>query len=188
MVIRSVGTGVPSLKVCEKFINSFSFFFLASSCFSRAPKRSFCAKVLNALWTSFSIGWTSLGGETLRGVVRDARKAAVFSLFESSWVLLALWGALATSLGVASGSLVSALGASAAGFRAAAFSSSGFGAAFSLAGARSCDEMIAGSTGAPLTVACPVGARRAGGVYLLDPWPVRGGKSARLTPLYLYGC
>ena len=29
-----------------------------------------------------------------------------------------------------------------------------------------CDEIIAGSTGAPATVALPVGGRRAGGVYL----------------------
>jgi hypothetical protein len=47
-----------------------------------------------------------------------------------------------------------------------------------------CDEMIAGSTGAPLTVAWPVGARRAGGVYLFSRL-VNGGKSCRRTPLYL---
>lgn len=52
------------------------------------------------------------------------------------------------------------------------------------AGAFSCDEMIAGSTGAPLTDASPVGARLAGGVYLLPP-PDSGGKSWRRTPLYL---
>ncbi len=57
-----------------------------------------------------------------------------------------------------------------------------------LSGRASCEDMIAGSTGAPLTVACPVGARLAGGVYLLlllfeEP---SGGKSCwRRTPLYL---
>ena len=46
------------------------------------------------------------------------------------------------------------------------------------------DDIIAGSTGAPTTVAWPVGARRAGGVYLLSR-PVSGGKSCLRTPLYL---
>ncbi len=44
--------------------------------------------------------------------------------------------------------------------------------------------MIAGSTGAPGTVTCPVGARLAGGVYLLVCEDASGGKS-RLTPLNL---
>jgi hypothetical protein len=50
--------------------------------------------------------------------------------------------------------------------------------------------MIAGSTGAPLTVACPVGGRLAGGVYLLPELDeVKGGKSCCLrTPLYLLRC
>jgi hypothetical protein len=54
-----------------------------------------------------------------------------------------------------------------------------------LSGRASCEDIIAGSTGAPLTVDCPVGARRAGGVYLLFE-EVRGGKSCLRTPLYLY--
>lgn len=56
-----------------------------------------------------------------------------------------------------------------------------------LSGRASCEEMIAGSTGAPLTVDCPVGALLAGGVYLLFD-DVRGGKSCCCclrTPLYL---
>jgi hypothetical protein len=54
-----------------------------------------------------------------------------------------------------------------------------------LSGRANCEEMIAGSTGAPLTVDWPVGARRAGGVYLLFE-EVNGGKSCcLLTPLYL---
>ena len=36
-------------------------------------------------------------------------------------------------------------------------------------GSASADDMIAGSTGAPGTVACPVGGRIAGGVYLFAP-------------------
>jgi hypothetical protein len=53
-----------------------------------------------------------------------------------------------------------------------------------LSGRANCDNIIAGSTGAPLTVDWPVGARRAGGVYLLLD-DVRGGKSCLRTPLYL---
>lgn len=45
--------------------------------------------------------------------------------------------------------------------------------------------MIAGSTGAPGTVGWLVGARLAGGVYLLGCPDWRGGKSSRRTPLYL---
>lgn len=57
-----------------------------------------------------------------------------------------------------------------------------------LSGRASCEEMMAGSTGAPLTVDCPVGALLAGGVYLLFE-EVRGGKSCCLrTPLYLIRC
>lgn len=59
--------------------------------------------------------------------------------------------------------------------------------AVGLSGRASCEEMMAGSTGAPLTVDCPVGALLAGGVYLLFE-EVRGGKSCCLrTPLYLIG-
>jgi hypothetical protein len=58
-----------------------------------------------------------------------------------------------------------------------------------LSGRTNCDDMMAGSTGAPLTVDCPVGARLAGGVYLLLLLEdVRGGKSCLQTPLYLFGC
>ena len=41
-------------------------------------------------------------------------------------------------------------------------------------GRASCEEMMAGSNGAPDAEAFPVGARRAGGVYLLLP-PVTSG-------------
>ena len=63
----------------------------------------------------------------------------------------------------------------------------GFLSVTALSGRANCEEMMAGSTGAPLTVDCPVGARRAGGVYLLPLFEeVRGGKSCGLrTPLYL---
>jgi hypothetical protein len=48
----------------------------------------------------------------------------------------------------------------------------------SLLGRASCDEIMAGSTGAPLTVAFPEGALLAGGVYLSDrPVTDSGGKS-----------
>lgn len=76
--------------------------------------------------------------------------------------------------GVATSGLGGALGASK-------------GLTFSPVGLASCDEMIAGSTGAPLTVDCPVGALLAGGVYLLPSLDDNnGGKSCCLrTPLYL---
>lgn len=60
-----------------------------------------------------------------------------------------------------------------------------FFSAIGLSGRASCEDMMAGSTGAPGTVDCPVGARRAGGVYLLFE-EERGGKSCcRRTPEYL---
>lgn len=46
-------------------------------------------------------------------------------------------------------------------------------------------EMIAGSTGAPDTVAVPVGARRAGGVYLFGFCEAERGVNSRRTPLNL---
>lgn len=63
------------------------------------------------------------------------------------------------------------------GFDALA-ATAGFGrSAAGLSGRASCEAMMAGSTGAPLTVACPVGARLAGGVYLLLFTEPRGGNS-----------
>ena len=54
-----------------------------------------------------------------------------------------------------------------------------------LSGRANCEDMIAGSTGAPLTVEVLVGVRLAGGVYFLAE-EFRGGKSCCLrTPLYL---
>lgn len=61
--------------------------------------------------------------------------------------------------------------------RVLAFSSEDVDAGCFLAGALICEEMIAGSIGAPLTVDCPVGALFAGGVYLLPRPSDRGGKS-----------
>jgi hypothetical protein len=77
-------------------------------------------------------------------------------------------------------------GVAASGFDALA-ATVGFGRSAGLSGRASCEDMMAGSTGAPLTVACPVGARLAGGVYLLlFEEPGSGGKSCwRRTPLYL---
>lgn len=67
----------------------------------------------------------------------------------------------------------------AAGAGTLAFSAAG------LSGRASCDDIMAGSTGAPLTVVCPVGGLLAGGVYLLFEED-SGGKSCCLrTPLYL---
>lgn len=78
------------------------------------------------------------------------------------------------------------------------FASSGFEFSFngatpsSLGGKRTLDvlgcareeEMMAGSTGAPATVECPVGALLAGGVYRFELEDVRG-VNWRATPLYL---
>lgn len=57
-------------------------------------------------------------------------------------------------------------------------------------GRANCEDMIAGSTGVPLTVDCAAGARLAGGIYLLLDED-KGGKSCLLclrTPLYLVEC
>lgn len=68
-------------------------------------------------------------------------------------------------------------GVAPSGFDALA-AKAGFGrSAVGLSGRASCEAMMAGSTGAPLTVACPVGARLAGGVYLLLFTEPRGGNS-----------
>ncbi len=75
-------------------------------------------------------------------------------------------------------------GVATSGFEGLGVGAFGFSAA-GLSGRASCADMIAGSTGAPLTVGCPVGGLLAGGVYLLLD-VVRGGKSCcLLTPLYL---
>lgn len=68
-------------------------------------------------------------------------------------------------------------GVAASGFFAGAGTAGALGfSAAGLSGRASWEDMIAGSTGAPLTVDCPVGARLAGGVYLLLE-DERGGKS-----------
>lgn len=56
-----------------------------------------------------------------------------------------------------------------------------------LSGRAICEDIMAGSTGAPGTVGWPVGARLAGGVYLFCWLGCNGGYSApfRRTPLYL---
>lgn len=51
-------------------------------------------------------------------------------------------------------------------------------------GRANCEEIIAGSKGAPAIVGCPVGARRAGVVYLFDDGA--SGCGSRLTPLNLH--
>lgn len=100
---------------------------------------------------------------------------------EAAWLpgAVTLDSGVATKLDsvVVGGVVVSALGGFVAG-GALLLSAAG------LSGRASCEDMIAGSTGAPLTVDWPVGARRAGGVYLLFD-DVSGGKSCRRTPLYL---
>ncbi len=93
---------------------------------------------------------------------------------------------LAFASGVAAVKLDSAVVRGVAASGLAVFGA-GAGLLFSLpglSGRASCADMMAGSTGAPLTVDCPVGARLAGGVdLLLDN--VRSGKSCLRTPLYL---
>ena len=108
-------------------------------------------------------------GLTLGEAVRLALPAGVFAGFGFSSAV-ALGSVAGGGVGV---SVLAAFGA-------------GAGAALLLSAATGfCNEIMAGSTGAPLTVGCPVGARRAGGVYLLLE-EVSGGKSCCLrTPLYL---
>jgi hypothetical protein len=103
--------------------------------------------------------------------------------------VLTKFGSLVVGGVLVSGCGVAGAGATLAGSAAGFFGSTTvfFGSAAGLCGRASCEDMIAGSTGAPLTVLCPVGGRRAGGVYLLDrSVDANGGKSDLSTPLYLF--
>lgn len=136
------------------------------------------AKFLKALATSRSTVAVALGtpsGLTCGDAVRLAEEDVVATAFGSG-VAVKLDSVVVG--GVETSGFAGLLGAGTAfGFSVAG-----------LSGRASCEEMMAGSTGAPVTVDCPVGARLAGGVYLLLD-EVKGGKSCCLrTPLYLYSC
>jgi len=115
--------------------------------------------------------------------------AAVSLPAAAAWAAAAAGLASALDSVLGSAAFVSGAVAGVAGFDGAAadaLASSGFGVGCLLGPAPfSCADMMAGSTGAPLTVAWPVGARRAGGVYLFSRLPRDCWASCRRTPLYL---
>jgi hypothetical protein len=201
METRSEGTGVLSLKLSANFFKSFnltslSFFILAERIWSTFLL-SRAAKPLKALATACStvavvevvvafafavvVEVVAVAVDVVVDVAAALGVSCGFGCGEGAWLLEAAIfdSGVATKLDsvVVGGVAVSALGAFAAG-AGLLFSATG------LSGRASCEDMIAGSTGAPLTVAWPVGARRAGGVYLLLEG-ARGGKSCLRTPLYL---
>jgi len=178
---RSEGTGVWSLKVSANFFKSLSLISLSFLSLLLRIDSTFLlcwvANVLKALATSRSTVAVAFGapsvltwGEAVllaEEVVVDAEGfgSGVAEKLDSVVV-----GGVATS-NLDGFALAAPLALSAA----------------ALSGRASCDDMMAGSTGAPLTVACPEGARFAGGVYLLLEFEeLKGGKSCCLrTPLYL---
>ena len=184
-----------SLKLSANFFRSFnltslSFLILAERIWSTFL-RSRAANPLKALATACSTVAVVVVEVVLVAAVVVVLALAVvaaalgvscgFGCGEDAWlaVVATFESGVATELDsvVVGGVVVSALGGFAAG-AGLLFSAAG------LSGRASCDDMMAGSTGAPATVAWPVGARRAGGVYLLFD-AARGGKSCLRTPLYL---
>jgi hypothetical protein len=199
MGTRSCGTGVLSLKFCENFLRSLSLTALDSRAKDlwRSDIRSFsaaenCLKESKRSCSTFAVALSGLPG-FLAGIPATVGLKVVLGFGVCSAVGLARGAAVGATAALAGTSLgVSTLvgGATCAalvGSGVTRFSGGLVPRCANLAaesGRASCEEMIAGSTGAPGTVGWPVGARRAGGVYLFA-WPLgRGGKS-RLTPLYL---
>jgi hypothetical protein len=178
--IRSSGTGVLSLNESANFfkslnLDSLSFLALVTRACSNLV-RSREAKVLKAPATSRStvaVAFGVVSAVTCGEAVRFAEVVAFDATDFESGVAMKLDSVVVG--GVAASALIFGLG-------------DGFLSVTDLSGRASWDEIMAGSTGAPLTVDWPVGARRAGGVYLLVLLEVelRGGKSCCLrTPLYL---
>jgi hypothetical protein len=116
--------------------------------------------------------------------------SALLSFCAGSAVGFVGTGAFFSAFGMSEDSTFGALGASdLTGSMLELFSATGLpvrilALAAAESGRASCEEMIAGSTGAPGTVGWPVGGRLAGGVYLLA-WPLESGEKSRRTPLYL---
>ena len=181
------------MKLSANFLNSVSltslsaFAFVLRAC--AAFMRCWFANVLNSFKTSRSTVEVALGAPSFAwGGIGLMAAADGFNWMEFwfdgldsvalGWESVLVSGFVFEVLeigGVAEASFLEA---------ARAFASSTLAAAWPF-GFLSWDDIMAGSTGAPLTVAEPVGARRAGGVYLFSRLPGRGGKSCRLTPLYL---
>lgn len=118
--------------------------------------------------------------------------------------LAALLGFCACSVvgSAAAAGLVSAWGAASFGTSGCGGTEEGAGlAGFSMAGTTVCcaafaaaesgraivEDKMAGSIGAPWTVAWALGARLAGGVYRFA-WPLERGENSLRTPLYLHVC
>lgn len=184
---RSDGTGVVSLKLSANFFKSFNLISLSFRALDWRMVSTFflcwAAKPLKALATSRSTVAVALGtpaaaawGEAVRLVDGPATVAGTLGSGVAATLDSVVVGGVETS--ALEDALEEVFGtAEAAGVLT--FSAAG------LSGGASCVEMMAGSTGAPLTVDEPVGALLAGGVYLLFD-AASGGKSCcRRTPLYL---
>ena len=190
MPIRSEGTGVDSLKVFAKFFSSVSFTSLSAlvllirtlSAWLRWP----AAKFLNDFNRSRSTVAAALGAASpglgvvplvleAGGTAGDRREGAPFSeAFDSADVSPIFDSVAFSGLGcsardvagfsVAPATLESVEALIAGKATGVATAGVDFFGGFTL----SWDEMMAGSTGAPTTVAFDVGARFAGGVYLFS--------------------
>jgi hypothetical protein len=195
------------LKFWENFFKSLSLTALDSRArdLCRSERRSFsaaenCLKESRRSCSTFAVALSGLPG--LRGgMPPTVGLKAALGLGTCSAAGLPSGAALPSALGWPSLLSSGLEGRVVSGFDAAASALRGSGVArFSVdgltergatlvadPGRASCEEMMAGSTGAPGTVGCPVGGRLAGGVYLLAPPLPNGGKSRR-TPLYLRRC
>ena len=183
---RSDGTGVVSLKLSANFFKSFNLISLSFRALAERIWSTFfrccVAKFLKADATSLStvaVWFGTPSGLTWGEAVRLVLAAGVFAGFGfNSEVALG-----SVAVGGVETSVLAGLGA---GVGVGADTGAAGTALLFSAVTGFCSDIMAGSTGAPLTVGCPVGARRAGGVYLLLE-EVSGGKSCCLrTPLYLF--
>jgi len=189
MGTRSDGTGVLSLKLSANFLRSLSF----TALFSRA-KALWRSEIRNFSAAENCLKESSRSCSTL--VVASCGRPAFLGGMAATPDLIVLLGfcscsaiALCASTGFDAGLGASLLdscvllgsGAAAAGAGAAGLATRCVDCE---AGRATEDEIMAGSTGAPGTVASGAGARRAGGVYRLD-WPLDRFVRSRRTPLYL---
>jgi hypothetical protein len=172
MPIKSLGTGVPSLKLSANFLSSISLTSLSAFAFVlrafSATCRSLLAKFLNEVRTVCSIVvdvglvFSLSAGEVVRPAAAAGREVvAGFSAdFVSGWPFSVSFGLVSSLLAsvfpslfasAALGSLFCAVGALVE-FGRATFDSSGLGVGCLLGPPLNWDEMIAGSTGAPFTL------------------------------------
>ena len=167
------------MKLSANFFKSFnltslSFLALIARAFSTVL-RCWAANPLKAFVTSRSTVEVAFGGspalacgDGFRLADEEAAATEGFSSFNSGKAIISLAGGLGVTVSTAFAGTGAGAGAEGAGE----------GLTFSTTGLSdfNCAEMMAGSTGAPLTEDDAAGALRAGGVYLLID-DDRGGKS-----------